>query len=683
MKLLNFTIIKLTICLILGIIIGYLTNIPLSITILSTALLLLVLLVFYLISRKQFIKSIWFGITAFLVMISAGFLTTSFHNQENFSNHYTRVISTEIDSLKTIKFRIREVLKPGNYYDKYVIDLLEIDDENTSGKTLLNIQKDTLQTPLKVDNVYVSRTDFKDLIHPLNPHQFDYKTYLKKKYIYHQLFITNESLFAIESKTKTLFGIADNIRQHINKKLKPYHFKPDELAIINALLLGQRQDISEDVYTSYTNAGAIHILAVSGLHVGIILLILSFIFKPLERFKHGKLIKTILLVSLLWSFALIAGLSASVTRAVTMFSIVAIALNLKRPTNIYNTLSISMFVILLFKPLFIFDVGFQLSYLAVFAIVAIDPFLFNLWKPKNKIVEFYWHTFTITISAQFGIIPVSLYYFHQFPGLFFISNLIIIPFLGVILGLGIIIILLAVLNILPQFGADIYGSIIGLMNNFVGWVSKQEAFLLKDISFSLLYVMLSYILIVTFIRLLFKRNYSNLKLFLIAILVVQGAFIYNEFSKPSNEFIVFHKSRYSVLGHTINNTIVVANDFDSIVKSKNKIIKDYVVGNHIKTLEETSISPIYQLKNKHLLVIDSLGIYNIKSLKPDFVLLRQSPKINLNRLIDSLKPKQIIADGSNYKSYIARWEQICKKRKIPFHQTSKKGAFIIDLVVSD
>ena len=163
-----------------------------------------------------------------------------------------------------------------------------------------------------------------------------------------------------------------------------------------------------------------------------------------------------------------------------------------------------------------------------------------------------------------------------------------------------------------------------------------------------------------------------------AILIVQGAFIYSEFKKPSNEFIVFHKSRYSLLGNTINNKIVVANDFDSIVKSKNKIIKDYVVGNHIKTVEEQAISPIYQLDNKHLLVIDSLGVYNIKSLKPDFVLLRQSPKINLNRLIDSLKPKQIIADGSNYKSYIERWEHICKKRKIPFHQTSKKGAFIID-----
>lgn len=678
MKLLNFTIIKLTICLILGIIIGYLTSIPLSVTISSTALLLLVLLIFYLIARKQFIKSIWFGILAFFVMISVGVLVTSFHNQQNFSNHYTQVISTESDSLKTIKFRIREVLKPGNYYDKYVIDLLKVSDKNTSGKTLLNIQKDTLQIPLKVDNVYVSRTDFKNLIQPLNPNQFDYKNYLKKKYIYHQLFITNESLLTVESKTITLFGIADNIRQHINKKLKPYHFKPDELAIINALLLGQRQDISEEVYTSYANAGAIHILAISGLHVGIVLLILSFILNPLERFKHGKLIKTILLVSILWSFALIAGLSASVTRAVTMFSIVAIALNLKRPTNIYNTLAISMFVILLFKPLFIFDVGFQLSYLAVFAIVVIDPLLYDFWKPKSWIIDKFWHTFTITISAQFGIIPVSLYYFHQFPGLFFISNLIIIPFLGIILGIGIIVILLAVLNILPQFGTFIYGYIISLMNSFVGWVSKQEAFLLKDISFSLLYVIVSYVLIITFVRLLFKRNYSNLKLFLIAILIVQGAFIYNEFSKPSNDFIVFHKSRYSLLGNTINNKIVVANDFDSILKSKNKIIKDYVVGNDINNIEEEAISPIYLLNKKHLLVIDSLGIYNIQSLKPDFVLLRQSPKINLNRLIDSLKPKQIIADGSNYKSYIARWEHICKKRKIPFHQTSKKGAFIID-----
>lgn len=678
MRVLNFTIIKITLCLIIGIAIGYLVNIPIATSLYITFSLLVLLFISFFVARNQFIKTIWFGVLTFLVMISVGVLTTNFHNQKNFLNHYTHQISLEKDSVKTIIFRIREVLKPGNYYDKYVIDLLDVDGSKVIGKSLLNIEKDSLKSTLKVDAIFITKSDFKDLIHPLNPSQFDYKNYLEKKYIYHQLFISNASLFQISSNTHTIFGIANNLREFINKKLDPYNFKPDELAIINALLLGQRQDISEEVYTSYTNAGAIHILAVSGLHVGIILIILSVVFKPLERFKHGKFFKTILLVLILWCFALVAGLSASVTRAVTMFSIVVIALNLKRPTNIYNTLAISMFVILLFKPLFLFDVGFQLSYLAVFAIVAIDPFLYKLWQPKNYIVDKFWHTFTITVSAQFGIIPVSLYYFHQFPGLFFISNLVIIPILGLILGLGILIILLAVLNILPNTLAYGYGYIIDLMNKFVGWVSRQESFLFKDISFSLLYVLVSYFLIVTFIRFIVKRNYRTLRLFLISILVFQLIFIYSEFTKPSEEFIVFHKSRFSLLGNTLNNKIVVASDFDSLTELNNSIIKDYMVGNNLKWITKKEIQSIYQLKDKKILIIDSLGIYNIKSFNPDYILLRQSPKINLNRLIDLLQPKQIIADGSNYKSYSERWETICYKRKTPFHSTNKKGAFIIN-----
>ncbi|GAA4943701.1 ComEC/Rec2 family competence protein [Algibacter agarivorans] len=678
MQLLNFTIIKLTVCLILGILIGYLMDISFRASLLLSASLLTILLIFYLVAKKQFIKTIWFGVFACGLMISIGILTTNVHNQKNVSNHYTHQLSTKNDALKTITFRIREVLKPSNYYDKYVIDLLQVDDKKVTGKSLLNIPKDSLKSVLKVDDILISKTEFKDLAHPLNPHQFNYKNYLDKKYIYHQLYATNKSLFDVESDTQTLLGLADNIRQHINKKLKPYHFNPNELSIINALLLGQRQDISEEVYNSYTNAGVIHILAVSGLHVGIILLILSFVLKPLERFKHGKLIKTILLVSILWSFALIAGLSASVTRAVTMFSIVAIAVNLKRPTNIYNTFAISMFVILLFKPLFLFDVGFQLSYLAVFSIVTIDPYLYKLWKPKNKIIDIYWHTFTVTVSAQIGIIPLSLFYFHQFPSLFFISNLVIIPFLGIILSFGILVIILAVLNMLPQLAANIYGSIISLMNDFVSWISTQESFLFKDIPFSLLYVLVSYFLIISFVRLLIKKNYSTLRAFLVFILVAQASTIYTKYNTPQNEFIVFHKSRYSLLGNVQNNKILVSHDFDSLTKLKNNTIKDYSVGSLIETIKEDSIYPIYQLNNKTLLIVDSLGIYNIKSLKPDYVLLRQSPKMNLNRLIDSINPQQIIADGSNYKSYVARWEAICKKRKLPFHQTSKKGAFIID-----
>ena len=677
MRLLNFTIIKLTSCLVIGIIFGYFLNMSLNFSFAATGVSLVLLFTSYLIAKKQFIKTIWFGVFSFITMILVGILVSNLHNDKNHKTHYTHQLSQEKDALKTIMFRVREVLKPGDYYEKYVIDLFEIDAKKVSGNTLLNIQKDSLQNTLKVDDVYIIKTAFKDLIHPLNPNQFDYKNYLEKKYIYHQIFTTKQALFKANYQSKTFFGIANNIRNHINQKLTHYHFKPDELAIINALLLGQRQDISEEVYTSYTNAGAIHILAISGLHIGIILLLLQYILKPIERIKYGFLIKTLLIVTILWGFAIVAGLSASVTRAVTMFSVVAIAMNLKRPTNIYNTLAISMLVILLFKPMFLFDVGFQLSYLAVFAIVAIDPLLYKLWKPKYWIIDKLWHTLTVTVSAQFGIIPLSLFYFHQFPSLFFLSNLVIIPLLGIILGYGIFLILLAVLNLLPQFVATFYGYIISLMNSFVEWISKQESFLFKNIPFSILYVLVFYLFIYALVHLYTKRNLSALKLFLIAVIMCQSAVIYTTFEKPKNEFIVFHKSRFSLLGNTINNIITVASDFDSISEAKNKIIKDYTVGNHIKTIKKDTLKVVYLLNNKKVLVIDSLGIYNIKSFQPDYVLLRQSPKINLNRLIDSIHPKYIIADGSNYKSYMEHWETICNKRKLPFYQTSKKGAFII------
>lgn len=678
MRLLNFTIIKLTICFIAGIIIAYTFKISVITTFYLTLGFLAVLFASLLMAKSQFIKTIWFGVLAYTIMFLVGILTTNFHNEKNISTHYIHHLPIEKDSLYNVTFRVRDALKPGNYYHRYIVDVLKINDLSVGGKSLLNIQNDSVKTALKIDDILITKSNFKDVNPPLNPNQFNYKTYLENQYIYKQLFINDQTFLKSQSQTHTLFGVANDIRAHINSKLKPYNFKPAQISIINALLLGQRQDIDEDVYNNYINAGAIHILAVSGLHVGIILLLLSMILEPIERIKNGKIIKTVLLVTLLWSFALIAGLSPSVTRAVTMFSIVAIAINLKRPTNIYNTLAISMFAILLFKPLFLFDVGFQLSYLAVFAIVAIDPYLYNLWRPKNWLLDKYWHTLTVTVSAQFGVIPISLFYFHQFPGLFFISNLVIIPLLGIILGFGILVIILAAINLLPVFLANIYGAIISLMNDFVAWVSNQEQFVLKDIAYNIWLVIASYLFIITLISFLKHKKSINLKLLLMAIVLFQTALIFTAFNKASNQFVIFHKSRFSLIGNTTNNETLVAHDFDSITNKNDRIIRDYKVANHIKTIKQDSLQNIYMLNDKKILVVDSLGVYNIKSFQPDYLLLRQSPKINLNRLIDSIKPKVIIADGSNYKSYVDNWERICEKKQLPFHQTSKKGAFIIN-----
>lgn len=677
MKLLNFTIIKLTLCLIIGIILASAFTVSLIFIFALTLGLLALLGLTLLIAKKQIDKTVWFGCSAFLTTICIGVLIVQLHDQQQFKAHYTQQFSKETISEGQIIFRIREILKPTTYHDKYVVSLLKFNGQTVTGKLLLNVSKDSTKNKFEVDDVLYISSPLETISSPQNPYQFNYRRYLEKQYIYHQITTKRSSIFKIQSETQTLFGYADRIRTNIDKRLKAYHFRPDELAIINALLLGQRKDISKEIFDNYSHAGAIHILAVSGLHVGIILLILNMVFKPVERLKHGRYIKIAMLLMCLWSFAIIAGMSASVTRAVAMFTVVAIGMNLKRPTNIFNTLAISMFILLLFKPMFLFDVGFQMSYLAVIAIVSIQPLFKKLWTPKHKTINYFWEIFTVTIAAQIGVLPISLYYFHQFPGLFFISNLVIIPFLGFILGVGIIVILLAVLNILPQFIADIYGGIISSMNHFIGWISQQESFLFKNISFGITFVIVSYVLVIALFTYFKKPKHLQLAFVLIAILCVQAALMIDKRQSQSDEIVVFHKTKHSLIGIKQNESLTVASSIDSIDKLNNTIIKNYMVGQSIDNINTAELRSVYSFANKKMLVIDSLGIYNVKSFLPDYVLLRNSPKINLKRLIDSLHPKLIIADGSNYRSYAKRWETTCRQQKIPFHLTSEKGAFIL------
>jgi len=673
-KILQFIPIQLTFFLVLGIVFGYYFDVNLIYLLFILIGLLTILGLSYWQSKKSFSSNYHFNFVVYLLMFTIGISTITIHNDVNKKQHYSHFISDE----NKVVLIIEKVLKSDNYNDKYEALVVKVNDYSTVGKVLLNVQKDSLQK-LQVDDKIYLKTDFKEVNLPKNPYFFNYRDYLKNKQIYHQIFTSNNSFLQLLKRPFSFKGLAAKFRRKINQKLIENGFKDDELAVMNALLLGQRQDISSELLQSYAGAGAIHILAVSGLHVGIILLILNFLFQPLERLKNGKLIKLIVVISLLWIFAFIAGMSASVVRAVTMFTAVAIGMQVNRPTNVYNTLVISMFFLLLFHPYFLFDVGFQLSYLAVFFIVWLQPLLYDFWHPKYKTPNFFWKLFTVSVAAQIGIVPLSLYYFHQFPSLFFISNLLIIPALGLILGLGILVIALALFNILPPFLSEGYILFINKMNWLVGWVSKQEDFLFKDIPFSLLMVLVSYILIVFAIRFFEKRNARRFILFLSAVLLFQGIFIYEKKIRQStNEFIVFYKSKYSLIADRKGDKFTVFHSSDSLNLSEKNILKQYKIGvGNLKLKTIRANSNVYQFKNKKILVIDSLGVYQLKKIKPEIVLLQQSPKINISRLIDSLQPKLIIADGSNYKSYVKRWRSTCEQKNTPFYDVSQKGAYIL------
>ena len=635
----------------------------------TMSVILLLLLVFKILKRA-FLFTFLSSVLWFFIGVSSVFI----QDDTNYKNYYRK--HNPNNSSYIIK--VYEVLKPGNYYDKYKVKIIQIDSIKTRGKLLLNVQKDSLKNQLIVDDVLVLNLELKELIPPLNPYQFNYKDYLAKQGIHQQVFVNSQQFKIVDNSVNSLLGISAKFRDKIQKSLKKYNFSKNEFGVINALLLGQRQDISKELINNYANAGAIHILAVSGLHIGIILLILSAIFKPLERIKKGKFLKLFFIVLLLWMYAFIAGLSASVVRAVTMFTFVAIGNVSNRKNNIYFSLITSMFFLLLVNPMFLFDVGFQLSYLAVFGIVWVQPKLYNLFKSKFLVVDKLWQLFTVSIAAQVGILPLSLYYFHQFPSLFILSNLLIIPFLGIILMSGILVILLAITNILPQFLANVYGFIIHLMNQFVSWIANQEDFLLQELSVSNLLMLALYFLIFSGVYFLIKKESKSLILFLVSIVTFQSVFMYEKYQRDSvNELIVFHKSRKSILGMRKGSKLSVFHEMDSIEIRNQKLLLSYKVGENVQFNFKKQIQNIYRISDYQLLVVDSLGVYQNLEINQPVVLLRHSSKINLKRLIKELKPKQIIADGSNYKSYINRWKVTCEKEKTPFHYTGQNGAYIL------
>ena len=670
-KLIKYLPFHFLLCLIIGIIIQFQTTVwQYSFVYMIGICIVLTIILFF--SNKHKTNKL-FSVTTLMFFIFIGISSVFIHNSKNKSNYYENYL---VDNSK-ITVRINKILKSGFYNYKFIGEVFQVNDNKTSGKLLINLKKDSVLEPLKVDDLLYISSEIAEIKKALNPHQFDYKKYLAKQYVYKQVFIKKSNFKLLKSDNISIFGISEQIRNKIQASLKKHSFTKDEFSVINALLLGQRQDISKTLLDSYTNAGAVHILAISGLHIGIILLLLTSLLKPIERLRHGAFIKTTFIVLLLWMFAFIAGLSASVVRAVTMFTFIAIGSSFKKKKVIEFSLISSMFILLLVKPLFLFDVGFQLSYLAVFGIIWIQPILYKLWIPKFWIFDKIWSLTTVSIAAQIGILPISLYYFHQFPGLFIVSNLVIIPFLGGILMGGILVIILALLNLLPQFIVDLYGLIISLMNKIVNWVSLQEQFLFQEISMPFLEMILWYFIIILCYQFVLNKKPKQLIYLLLSVFIFQIHLFHEKTNRETKqEFIVFHKSKNNILGIRNGINFKVFHSLDSTTLGKDYILKSYRINENVKSLLNTKKTNLINFKSDKILLVDSLGIYNINYKKP-IVILQQSPKINLTRLIKKLKPKQIIADGSNYKSYIINWKKICEKQKTPFYHTGKNGAYII------
>ncbi|MCL9770697.1 competence protein ComEC family protein [Flavobacterium sp. HXWNR69] len=618
-------------------------------------------------SKKALLQNSLFGIATYLLAFTLGMISFYIHSDLNSKHHYTKKSFEESNSIRAI---VTTTLKPNEKYNKYFISLSQFNDSVASGKLLLYVPKSNIETLHCGDEIWLNNT-----IYPIpkafNPFQFDYSNYLEKQNVFHQIY-TQENQIKIIQRYKTLDYYIENLRNNLSQSFEIHHFQPKTKAIIDALILGQRLELDKETIADYSNAGVIHILAISGLHISIIYFFIVFLLKPLKRVRFGAEIQLLIVLAILWLFALLTGLPASVTRAVTLFSFISIGNYFNQPKAIYNALAISAFLILLVKPNAVFDIGFQLSYVAVLSIVLFQPFYKKFYFSENKIVIYFIDTVVVSLAAQIGVLPLSLYYFNQLPLLFLLANLVIIPLSSLVLIAGIVI--LPLNYILPSV-AVILGKIlefsIQFMNDYIHWIAQFKSGIITNISFSGWLTFSMYLVIVTFIYWMYYTKIKNVKYILATVLLFQLSYISVKWNENQGSELVVFNEKSTLIGIKNENSVIA---FTDIPRNHNTTLNHYTRGTFADSLRIFPMQNAISFKNKRILIIDSLGIYKT-SIRPEIIILTQNPKINLTRLIHEIKPREIIADKSNYKNNIKTWNATCRKEKIPFHAIAEKGFY--------
>lgn len=503
------------------------------------------------------------------------------------------------------------------------------------------------------------------------PYAFNYSEYLKKQGILHRIQVDH---YVLTERAKQ--NLPSKILNYIQEKLKENGVNPTDIAMTKALLLGQRDDIPDKIYDDYVSSGGVHLLAISGLHIGIFTSILMFILSLVIRgFSASNQVRMLFLIVILGVYTYCIGYPPSVVRAVSMYALLSVFWYLKRDKNLADAVILALFFLILIYPYYVFSVGFQLSFAAVISIITIYPLLERFWMPKNKIIRYLLSLIYVSIAAQVGVIPISLYYFHQFPLLFLLTNILILPVMGLILAVGVLVIVLSCVLFLPSVLREVYHYLIAYINGTISLIASNKSFLIRHIYFDGLYVILSFLLLLLCIIFIKKRRYRILTVFTI-VLIIFLSINKLRFVKAQKKdvFYVLGSYPFSEMIHYKHSTVNVYTDSVTVQTQKN--IDNFRDNNFVKDVFLHKKSLFFSVNQSNILVIDSRNLIPESHCgKVDVIVLQSSPKINLSRVIARFHPSVVVADATNFSSYVQRWKKTCEKEKIRFHSTSENGFF--------
>jgi len=539
---------------VLGIFLSIYTPIRFEILIVSFILSITVFVSFLVYNKyKKLYRTTWQGCIVFLIFLQLGFLRLYLFNHQN--SKYS--IQESVIHANIILIEIKEsVVEKEKFYRAYSEVIWRIDSSEkhikVKGKILTYFKKNTFKNKPKIGERYLIHSNLIAINEACNPGEFDYKQYLSYQNIHFQQFIDSTNFLKQVKPNATLFSFATEFRDKCLQILKTYLTSKNELGVAEALLLGYKDDLDPEIVSAFSRTGTLHVLAVSGLHSALIFMVLSFLTLPLSRNKRGEYLQVLIILIGIWSYAFITGLSSSVLRASVMFTFINVGKLFKYRTNIYNNIFSSAFFLLLFNPYYVVDVGFQLSYLAVIGIVFIQPLIDKLYHPKYWIDKYIWGVLSVSIAAQLFTFPISIYYFHQFPNYFMLSNLLIIPLTSLIL-MGLLLLLsVSYFSTISLYLGKLLIGLIEFNNWLVVKIDNLPNSYMNGLYFTFMELILLYALIFIIASYVIHRRKWQFFVVLMVVLMISTSFSYRGIKQKSQRIMTVHK----IKGHDVFTCII-------------------------------------------------------------------------------------------------------------------------------
>ncbi len=655
------------------------------------------------------------GIVGGLFLIFTGYFLSFLRTEKNSSQHY----SHQIGKFEYFEVVVDNLVEEKENSWKTVGVFRSIVSNNSilpvSGKILLYFDNKTIEKP-KYGDIFFIKGNPHEIASPKNPEEFDYQKYMIRQNITHQQYLRVENCEKVGNEPPdVLINFALRINAHADSILTTFVEGKNQYGVANAMILGQRDDLSNDLMQAYSAAGAIHVLSVSGLHVGVIYAVLLLMFGFLKkRGKIGKYGLMFLILGILWFYAFVTGLSSPVLRSTVMFSIFTIADIFKKYKNGYNTTAFSAFVILLFNPNFLFNVGFQLSYLAVFGMIHFQPKLNPLIVIDKKKSLFHqlgdriWKVTTVAVAAQIATFPITIYYFHQFPNFFILANPIVILLSSIVLIFGLAYVILASIFLYFDYTTITYYSgqclkyTILWLNETVLFFEKLPYSITKFLWVSTYEMWLLYGLIFGFIALWKTRRFvwvwincgivSNLILLnILGNIQRKDQELLTILSTPKHTAITLIEGKNALLladkgflnsrkdiGFRVNNYWSSLGVRDTL---KIDLLEKYNSANNMVKVESMDSIAVIAWKDKTFLLISKNLKHKdlkVKTASFDYLILANKSVKDLNQIIGKVQFKSLIIDGSYTRWYADKLSTQAEELGLKYYDLSRGGALQIE-----